>query len=44
VFACEECGTKVVAPKKNGRTHRGHVKHMYCHVCRKETAHIQIED
>ena len=42
-FQCSVCGEKITAPKLRGRTHEGHIKHMYCRVCQEETEHIQIE-
>ena len=43
VFQCEECETKVVTTKWRGRSAPGHVKHMWCYCCKKETQHNQVE-
>ena len=43
LFQCPQCGTVIPALKRKGKTHPGHVKHMYCFVCRTVTEHIQIE-
>lgn len=42
-FRCAECGTIVPATKTRHKTSKGHIKHMYCHVCKKETEHVQTE-
>lgn len=35
-FRCTTCGAVMTLPKKLGRLHRsGHVKTMYCYVCRR---------
>ena len=44
VFVCENCRTQVTVPKKKGRTHVGHIKHMYCYNCKKITPHVQIAE
>lgn len=41
-FVCQECGTVAPATKYRGRTQLGHLKDMYCHVCKDITLHIQI--
>ena len=43
VFQCPVCGTKSPATKAKGRTAPGHIKTMYCFVCRAVTDHIQID-
>lgn len=43
VFQCPECGAKVSATKTRFKTKAGHVKTMYCYVCKKATDHVQIE-
>lgn len=40
---CCDCGLTVDAPKVKGRTHPGHIKHMYCCRCKDTTKHIQME-
>lgn len=42
-FMCCNCGLTVDAPKVKGRTHPGHIKHMYCCQCKETTKHIQME-
>lgn len=41
-FQCPECGTVSPATKWKGITNPGHIKTMYCYVCKKETEHIQV--
>ena len=41
-FRCSVCGTEVVAPKAAGRTSEGHIKHMWCFVCKERTEHVQL--
>lgn len=42
-FRCQVCGQMVQATKKDSRrTSPGHIKHMWCIKCKKETAHVQI--
>lgn len=42
VFKCETCGNKMIAYKRAGRnTSQGHIKHMYCFICKDRKAHIQ---
>lgn len=43
VFECPECGTKTTCTKAKGRTYPGHVKNLYCFVCRKDVQQTQIE-
>lgn len=42
-FRCKECGTVVPATKTLHKTSIGHIKHMYCYVCKRETEHEQTE-
>lgn len=42
-FRCSECGAVAPATKTRHKTSKGHIKHMYCHVCKKETEHVQTE-
>ena len=42
-FECPNCGIIVTAPKTDGRSHSGHIKTMYCYVCKKETNHVQVD-
>lgn len=42
-FRCSECGSVTPATKTRHKTSKGHVKHMYCHVCKAETEHTQTE-
>lgn len=41
-FECQECGAVTPATKIHGRTQPGHLKDMYCYVCKEITLHIQI--
>lgn len=43
VFLCPECGTKVSATKTKAKTKAGHIKTMYCYVCKKYTDHVQVD-
>ena len=43
VFECPICGTRSPATKWRGRTKPGHIKTMYCYICKADTDHIQIE-
>ena len=44
LFRCEECGTVAPATKRrNKRTAIGHIKTMWCYVCREVRDHVQIE-
>lgn len=41
---CEECNTKFVIPRKRGTLRpSGHIKHMYCHKCKKTQPFIEEE-
>jgi len=42
-FRCPECGTELTATKMWFRTGDGHVKTMYCYVCKEERDCIQID-
>lgn len=42
-FRCKECGIVAPATKARHKTSKGHIKHMYCYVCQKETEHEQVE-
>ena len=39
-FKCPLCGTEITAPKTS-RTGNGHIKTMYCPVCREQRDFIQ---
>lgn len=42
-LVCEECGDYFPIVRKTGRQReKGHIKHLYCVRCRKETAHFEI--
>lgn len=43
LFACPVCGTVAPATKYHGKTKPGHIKTMWCHICKAETDHIQID-
>lgn len=43
LFRCEVCGAVAPASKRKGKTNPGHLKHMFCVVCGRQTEHIQIE-
>ena len=41
-LVCEECGAEFVIIRTRGRLReRGHIKHVWCHVCREVTAHVE---
>lgn len=42
-FKCPICGAVNTAPKTEGLTHKGHIKTMYCFMCKRETDQIQID-
>ena len=33
-FKCPVCGARITMPKRKGRTHAGHIKHIWCYVCK----------
>jgi len=40
---CAACGyIQIAAKQRRKATGPGHVKHMYCPICREDTEHIQI--
>ena len=43
-FRCNTCGKEADAPKSKGRTSPGHIKTMYCYVCRMRTNHTQLAE
>lgn len=43
-FRCTVCGTRMVATKARGKTGIGHIKHMWCFMCKERTEHIQIDE
>ncbi len=44
-FRCTACGYVMIAAKQRRfATRTGHVKHMYCPVCRETTEHHQISE
>lgn len=44
-FRCIRCGSIADAPKKKSRrTSLGHIKSMYCYICKMVTNHIQISN
>ena len=40
-FKCPVCGADATAPKLS-RTGNGHVKTMYCHVCKEQRNFVQV--
>jgi transcription elongation factor Elf1 len=40
-FKCPECGCEVTAPKMS-KTGNGHIKTMYCVICREKRDFVQI--
>lgn len=40
-FKCPECGQEMTAPKTAGMTHTGHIKTMYCPMCREYRDFVQ---
>lgn len=42
-FRCPVCGTVSTAPKTDGWSHTGHIKTMWCWVCKAERDHVQID-
>lgn len=42
-FKCPVCGAILTAPRRHGHTHPGHVKTMYCFVCRQERDFVQTD-
>lgn len=43
VFRCPVCGQLHTAPKVLGRTHEGHIKTMWCFVCKQVVDQVQVE-
>ena len=43
VFECPVCGFRQTCAKWKNKTAPGHVKDLYCPVCRKVREYIQIE-
>lgn len=43
-FECRTCGNITSAPKSRNQTAAGHVKSMYCYICRMITNHVQISE
>ena len=45
VFKCPCCDTKMTAYKKSSRrTSNGHIKHMFCYVCKEVKGFVQIDN
>ena len=42
-FKCSWCGAIATAPRTHGKTHAGHVKTMWCYVCKRERDFVQID-
>lgn len=41
-FKCPECGQEMIAPRlHHGPTHIGHIKTMYCPICREYRDFVQ---
>ena len=43
LFCCCQCGTLTPATKTRHKTSTGHIKTMYCYVCKERTNHKQLE-
>lgn len=43
IFKCSQCGMTFPASKTKGVSHYGHLKHMYCYKCKKETPCVQVD-
>ncbi len=44
-LVCLECGDVFPIYRRNGRAKQvGHIKHLYCPICLKETAHYEVKD
>jgi phage antirepressor YoqD-like protein len=48
-YQCPECETVIQAPKQQTarnirRSREGHIKTMWCHVCKKDTGHVQLSE
>ena len=41
IFTCLSCGTKVPASKRTSKTLPGHIKTMWCHVCKERKDMVQ---
>jgi hypothetical protein len=42
---CKCCETKFPIWRKKHKNHsKGHIKHMYCYVCKKDTEHIELDE
>lgn len=42
---CADCGTKQkIWRKKNKNQPSGHIKHLYCCVCKKRTEHLELKN
>lgn len=42
-FRCPECGASVAAAKGKCRTGQGHIKTMYCYVCKRDRDFVQVD-
>lgn len=42
-FKCSSCGTIVTASKYRNRTANGHIKTMYCYICREDKEFVQYD-
>ena len=42
-FKCSWCGAIATAPRTHGKTHAGHIKTMWCYVCKRERDFVQID-
>ena len=40
-FKCQDCGSEITAPKLS-KTGNGHIKTMYCPICKEQKDFIQI--
>lgn len=41
---CEECGNKqIISRKENKNKSFGHIKHIWCHLCKEITPHKEID-
>ena len=42
-FKCPWCGAIATAPRTHGNTHSGHVKTMWCYVCKCSRDFVQFD-
>lgn len=45
ILQCRVCGNVFFIWRKRSRLRaRGHIKHLYCYVCKVDTAHFEIKE